>query len=117
MPETKQRRTEYRINLSSDDNVRVSFDRAGPRVLRFSVQYVARIAGEWQPIVRFDTAHGHAHLYISLPGGGQETRELPFSSYNTALTFAIRDVQEKWPFYRERFERWRHESRRNVSEK
>jgi hypothetical protein len=111
MPEAKRRRTEYRINLSPDDHVRVNFDRSSPQVLQFSVQYLARIAGEWQPIVRFDTAHGHAHMDISLPDGGQETRKLPFSNYNTALTFAIRDIQEKWPFYRERFERWRHESR------
>jgi hypothetical protein len=111
MPEAERRRTEYRINLSLDDHIRVRFDRSGRNVIQFAVQYLARIADEWWPIARFDTAHGRAHMDISLPDGGQETRDWIFGDNNTALTFAIRDLQEKWPFYRECFERWQSGSR------
>jgi hypothetical protein len=43
---------------------------------------------------------------ISHPGGTQETRKLPASDYNEALVMAIDDIQARWEFYRERYERW-----------
>jgi len=107
----RKRRTQYRINLSRTDRIKVVFDRKGKKVVRFAVQYLANIENEWQPIVRFDTAHGRAHMDISHPDGSQETRDLSFDSYNTALTYAINHVKTRWRFYRERYERWKHGQR------
>ena len=108
MPSPQRRRTQYRINLSFTDYTRVVFDRIGKEVVQFAVQYLANIEGEWQPIVRFDTAHGRPHMDISHPDGSQEKRELPFDNYNTALSYAINHVKTRWQFYRERYERWKH---------
>ena len=101
-----RRRTQYRINLSFTDRIEVVFDRIGKEIVQFAVQYLANIQGEWQPIVRFDTAHGRPHMDISHPDGSQETRELAFDSYNTALSYAIHHAKSRWQFYRERYERW-----------
>ena len=103
---TRQRRRKaFTFILSPDDEVRVRFEREDKQIVEFAVQYLARIKGEWRPIVRFDTAHGRPHMDISHPDGTQETRALNFYSYGTALTYAIRDVQQRWEFYRERYER------------
>ncbi len=88
MPFPQRRRTQYRINLSFVDYIKVVFDRVGKEVVQFAVQYLADIEGEWQPIVRFDTAHEQPHMDISHPDGSQERRELPFDDYNTALSYA-----------------------------
>ena len=111
MPSTQRRRTRYRINLSFTDYIRIVFDRIGKEVVQFAVQYLASIEGEWQPLVRFDTAHGRPHMDISHPDGSQETRELPFDNYNTALSYAINHVKTRWQFYREQHERWKHGQR------
>ena len=114
----RRRRKEFTIVLSADDEVRVRFEREDKQVVEFAVQYLARIKGKWRPIVRFDTAHGRPHMDISHPDGTQETRTFDFYSYGTALTYAIRDVQQRWEFYRERYEReLGDDSRRAIQEK
>lgn len=108
MPEriARRRREEFSIRLTEEDLIRVAFDKANDHIARFSVQYLAFLQNAWQPIVRFDTAHGHAHMDISHPDGFQDTRELYDQDYSAALTWAIRQVRTQWQFfYRERYER------------
>jgi len=103
---THQRRhKEFKIILTAEDEVRISFVVEKGRVIEFAVQYLAMIKGKWQPVIRFDTAHGRPHMDISHPDGSQETRTFPFHDYSTALTYAISYVQEHWEYYRERYER------------
>ncbi|MCL5951246.1 MAG: hypothetical protein M1132_05910 [Chloroflexi bacterium] len=85
---------------------RVRFARQRGRVIQFSIQLECWIANEWHRVVRYDTAHGFAHLDILRPDGSQEKLELPFESFNEALTFAQLDLKANWPTYRERYERW-----------
>lgn len=99
----RRRREEFDIRLTDTDLIRVTFDRQNDHVVQFSVQYLAFVQHAWQPIVRFDTAHGQAHMDISHPDGRQDTRELPAQDYNDALTHAIQDVETRWEFYRERY--------------
>jgi hypothetical protein len=94
------------VALSEDDEIVVHLERERRAVVKFSVQYRARIRGEWRAIVRFDTAHRHAHQDVSYPDGTQETRELEIDDYGVALTYALRDVQARWESYRNRYERW-----------
>ena len=102
----KPRRSErFVIALTLDDEILVHLQRESGAVVKFSVQYRARIRGEWQPLVRFDTAHQHAHKDICYPDGAQETQELELDNYGIALTHALRDVKMQWEFYRERYER------------
>jgi hypothetical protein len=106
-----RRREQFVVRMSPVDRVQVTFDRENQEVAQFSVQYLAEIDGHWYPIVRWDTAHHHSHMDISLPDGTQETREWTYDNYAQALTAALSHVRERWAFYRERYERWKNESR------
>ena len=106
MAKASRRRESYEQPFTEDDVLLVEFDHVGRSIVRFSVQYLARIGDEWRPIVRYDTAHGRAHMDISHPNQTQETRDMRASNYREALTLAIRDIKERWEFYRERYERW-----------
>ena len=103
MKRARRRREEYQQAFTEDDLLLVRFEHIGSTVVNFSVQYLGRINGDWHPIVRYDTAHGYAHLDISLPDGAQETRDLKASTYGDALVTAIEDIQARWEFYRERY--------------
>jgi hypothetical protein len=106
-----QRRLEdFKVTLTEDDEILVHLEREGRVVTKFGVQYRARIRGKWHAIVRFDTAHGHAHKDVSHPDGTQEMQELELDDYGVALTHALREVKARWMFYRERYERWHDES-------
>ena len=102
---TRRRREEFSVRRSDSDLIRVTFDRENNHIVQFSVQYLALIQDKWHPIVRIDTAHGRAHMDISHPNGSQETRELRTQNYDEALTWAIEEIQKRWEFYRERYER------------
>jgi len=105
MTESAQRQHKrFKIVLSDEDEVRVDFDLEKGQVVEFAVQYLAMIRGKWQPVVRFDTAHGRPHVDISHPDGSQETRTFPFNDYGSALTYAINYIQEHWESWRERYE-------------
>jgi hypothetical protein len=106
MAKARRRHEEYQQHFTENDLLLVEFDHMGRSVSKFSVQYVARLAGEWRPIVRYDTAHGFAHMDISHPDGTQETREMKAGSYREALGQAIADLKVRWESYRERYERW-----------
>ena len=106
-PSVPQRRIEdFIVTLTQDDEILIHLEREGRTVVKFSIQYRARIQRGWRPIVRFDTAHGHAHKDICHPDGTQETQDLKLDDYGIALTHGLRDVKARWEFYRERYERW-----------
>jgi hypothetical protein len=100
---TKQHK-QFKIVLSDQDEVRVRFDLEKGQVTEFVVQYLAIIGENWQPVVRFSTAHGRPHIDISHPDGSQQTRTFPFYDYSTALTYAISYIQEHWEAWRARYE-------------
>ena len=104
--ETRQRRREeFSVRRSNEDRLHVIFDKENDQIVQFSVQYLAFLQGTWKPIVRFDTAHGRAHMDLDHPDGTQDTKELPIQEYNAALTWAIEELRTRWEFYRERYER------------
>lgn len=107
MPSRTPRRfhEEFTIQLTEADLIWVGFDRADNEVIQFSVQYMAYLGDEWHAIVRFDTAHGYAHMDISHPNGTQDKRILNKQDYSVALNWAINQVRSQWEFYRERYER------------
>ena len=106
MAKASRRHEVYRQLFTADDILAVQFDHIGRSVVKFSVQYIAHIRDEWQPIVRYDSAHGFAHMDISHPDGTQETREVKAKNHREALLMAIADIKERWEFYRQRYERW-----------
>ena len=94
----------YRLSPEEGNRLRVSFERERKAIIRFVVQYEAELAGQWHPVVRYDTAHGFAHRDLLHPDGTIEKQPLPWMSYNTALTYAMQDLKMQWRRYRHAFE-------------
>ena len=95
----------YYLSTEMVDRLRVSALKKKKKILGFTVQYEAKINNKWQPIVRYDTAHGFAHKDIIHSDGKTEKQPLYFQSFNIALTFAIQDLKILWKWYRESYEK------------
>ena len=98
---------EYVIYLSAEsiDRLRVTAQKEKGDIVEFVVQYETLISEKWQPIVRYDTAHGFAHKDIIKPKGETIKQPLYFESYNLAFTFATLDLKANWKQYRDTFEK------------
>jgi len=98
---------EYLIYLTAEstDRLRVSAQKEKGIILEFVVQYEALISDQWQPIVRYDTAHGFAHKDVMKVDGQKIKQPLFFETYNLALTYATIDLKVNWKKYKEGFDR------------
>jgi len=94
---------EFVVLLSGDCRIRHYHNRTRSQILEFMVQLEILSKGRWTPIVRYDTAHDHAHRDIFHGDGRVEKVPLSFGDYNSALTFAEMDIRSNWEQYRERF--------------
>lgn len=91
--------------------MRVRFGRERGRVLSFVVQLERLIENEWQPVIRYDTAHGFAHCDLLWPDGAQDKRPMDTTDFNEALTYAQQDIRANYRRYCGRFEEAWHERR------
>jgi len=76
----------------------------GNQIVEFRIQFEALIDEKWNPIVRYDTAHGKPHRDL-MHADEPETKEY-FSIYSLAevLTIGQRDIMDNWLSYRQKFE-------------
>lgn len=86
--------------VDARNRIRVRFRKDRGRIVDFVVQYETLISGEWQPIVRYDTAHGQPHTDIFRSDGTREKRLLHFPNFNDAFSYAEEDVKTNWEHYR-----------------
>ena len=98
------RHIRYFIKLASDDDqIRVDFEtERGEVVALHAVQYETRIERQWQPVARYDAAHGFFHLDLYTVRGALKYR-LFVQDLSQALTFAIDDLKSNWRGYKRRF--------------
>ena len=89
--------------LGSVDRSRQLLQIDGGRIVGFVVQYETFIAGEWKPVVRYDTAHGFAHKDILSPTGETEKKISVSFSYNDAFTNAELDIKVSWQRYKDEY--------------
>jgi len=76
---------------------RVEFLAEKGQVQRFVVHLEYRVGNEWQPVVRYDTAHGEAHCDSFAPDGSVSPHQpLGIADYNQALTHAQETVRNHW---------------------
>lgn len=61
---------------------------------------------EFTAVIRYDTAHGFAHLDRLHPYQRAEKSTVATQDNNEALTFAIDDLVKNWSGYRRRYEEW-----------
>ena len=102
----KMRTVEFRRLLNESNALRVWFELGQGQVVQFVVQLECCFAGEWIPVVRYDTAHNFAHCDRLHPYEPTRKTRLVTRDYNEALTSAIRDLTDNWRKYRERYEKW-----------
>lgn len=72
------------------------------RVVAFMVQLEVEVKNEWRPAIRYDTAHGFAHI-DRFTRQGKLTKERLSLTHAEALTRAERDIKQNWAVYREKF--------------
>ena len=97
------KKVEYIISLSGDTQLRHIHIHWRNKVTGFTVQLETYINKEWQPIVRYDTAHGFTHRDIIHSDGSKEKTPLFISDFKEALTFSGKDLKTNWRIYREQF--------------
>lgn len=71
----------------------------------FTVQYETTAEARTLPVIRYDRAHGFAHVDMLAPDGSLVSKR-PLPAYLTlsqALQFGITDIVQNCEMYRERF--------------
>lgn len=98
------KRVEFVVIL--DDGVRKRHIHEADKgiVHAFAVQLEVKSDNLWLPVIRYDSAHGFAHVDKYAPDGRKEKVLLDFD-LNTALTLADWDINNNWERYVEDF--WR----------
>lgn len=97
------KRAGFRVMLTSEDRYRHEHIRMKKEVLGFVVQYETRVAGQWLPVIRYDTRHGFAHRDLLDVKGNKRKTPMFTQDFSEALTFADYDIQSNWRIYKERF--------------
>lgn len=100
------RPVEFQRYLSGDNILRVRFELEHGRVLKFVVQLECRFDNQWNPVIRYDTAHGFAHCDRLHPYEPTAKTRMTTQDYNEALTIALTDLSKNWRQYRRRYEEW-----------
>jgi len=72
------------------------------QIVAFTVQLEIEHEGRWQPVIRYDTAHGFTHCDRYRRNGSVVKTELNLP-YSEARTFAEVDIRKHWREYRRYF--------------
>jgi hypothetical protein len=104
-----RRERAFFIQETHRDRIRVWMVREGPQLVDFLVQYEGKFNDQWEPVIRYDQAHGFLHRDRIDPRGELDRKDrVPYGNLKDALTEAIRELRANWPEYR----RWYRERRR-----
>lgn len=95
----------YEEQFTPWDALDVTFATRRGEVVRFAVNYRAKIQDQWHEALRVDTEHGRLHRHRFWLPLDEQVEWLPAPLIlGTALREAIAEVQAKWPEYRARLE-------------
>lgn len=97
MPERR-----YTLPVWIDARIRHYHRTERGRVVKFLIQLEVQMEGSWKGVVRYDTAHGYAHI-DRFNIEGKKRKERLHLTFKEALTRAERDIKQNWLIYRERF--------------
>ena len=97
MPETS-----YTLPVGADTRIRHYHRTQADRVVEFVIQLEIEVRDVWKTVIRYDTAHGFAHIDRYNLRGRVKKERLALN-FNEALTRAERDIKQHWSACRERF--------------
>ena len=92
----------YTLPVGTDARIRHYHRTQSGKVVEFVVQLEVEVRGTWKPAVRYDTAHGYAHIDRYNLRGRAKKEKLALS-FGQALTRAEREIKQNWPGYRDKF--------------
>lgn len=100
----KMTEREWLITIVTDEvRIRCRYQRQGHRILEYTVQLEIRHQGRWEPIIRFDNAHGFCPCGTIHGDGTQEKTPVSRGDANSNFTWAIKELRMNWPTQRSRF--------------
>ena len=94
--------TEYVIPLGEDARKRHYHESDKGKVIGFTVQLEVFVKKQWREVIRYDSAHGFAHIdryYLD----GRKVKKERNLELNEALTLADEDIKENWKVYQKAF--------------
>lgn len=94
--------TEYVIPLGKNARKRHYHEANKGRVTDFVVQLEVFLNDRWQVVIRYDSAHGFAHIDRYYLDGSKVKKELNLN-LSEALTLADEDIKEDWKEYQKAF--------------
>ncbi|MBW2065989.1 MAG: hypothetical protein JRJ03_13810 [Deltaproteobacteria bacterium] len=86
---------EYVLPLGENARKRHYHEIDKGKVIAFAVQLEVLLAGRWEVVIRYDSAHGFAHIDRYYRDGRQIKKEVHLK-LNEALTLADEDIKENW---------------------
>jgi hypothetical protein len=93
---------EYVIPLGGNVRKRHYHETYKGKVTVFSVQMEVFVDNQWQVAIRYDSAHGFAHIDRYYLDGRKIKTELRLK-LSEALTLADEDIKENWKVYQKVF--------------
>ena len=94
--------TEYVVPLGENARKRHFHETLKGKVTRFVVQLEVLVNDRWRVVVRYDCAHGFAHVDRYYIDGRKVKKELHLD-LDEALTLADEDIRENWKSYQRAF--------------
>ena len=96
------REREFEIRPEEGVRFRIRFTTTRGHVTKFVVQLEVQRESLWQPVVRYNTAHGRPHRDLYRKDGSVAKQWLDLT-LDDALTYAIKEIKDSW---RRHAERW-----------
>ncbi len=94
--------TEYVIPLGENTRKRHYHETEKGKVVAFAVQLEVFVNDQWREVIRYDSAHGFAHIDRYYLDGRKVKKDLNLK-LNEALTLADEDIKENWKAYQKAF--------------
>ena len=88
--------------LAEEDKLRTFFVQDRGKILKFAVQYYAKIGGKWPSIMRTDNYHGTPHRHI-FHLHSEELRVKLSEDANVAFTQAKLEIKSNFKAIKENF--------------
>lgn len=93
---------EYVIPLGENARKRHYHEADKGEVIGFAVQLEVLVGDQWKVVLRYDSAHGFAHIDRCYLDGRRVKEELHLK-LSEALTLADEDIKENWKIYQKAF--------------
>lgn len=94
--------TEYVIPLGDGVRKRHYHESEKGKVTAFVVQLEVFVNNQWREVIRYDSAHGFAHVDRYYLNGRKIKKKLDLD-LSEALTLADEDIKENWKAYQRAF--------------